>query len=62
LKPDLRKAKPKKTESLDEEAEVIECDKCDFLTTVAETLRKHIRSKQNILQGVIIQTDCRKEI
>ena len=57
LKTNKRKPHSTEKQSLDEEAEIITCDKCTFTTTIAECLREHIISHHtvNVFRGLDIQ-------
>ena len=57
LKPVEKSNLPAK-ETLIEEPEIIQCDKCDFDTLSANLLRKHIINdhSKNIFQGLSINT------
>ena len=64
LKPKSSKQNMNTKTSLVEEAEILECDKCDVTTTNAENLRKHIVQDHtvNVFHGLQIQSSNSSEI
>ena len=54
--------KTKKSESLEEHEERLKCDKCEYITRVAENLRRHIVEKHstNIFQGINLESQIQQ--